>query len=210
MRLIDLTGKRFGRLTVVNRVGATPKGSAIWACRCDCGSDHRVSSAELRSGGSKSCGCFRRELHFVHGHARHGKKTPERKAWAGMKSRCGNVDHPRYGGRGIRVCKVWQTSFQAFLEHIGPMPRPGMTVERIDNDGHYEPGNVRWATRREQAQNTSRNVEFRGRSQTKAKWAEELGISRFTLQWRLRNGWGIERALTVPVANGRWREESAQ
>lgn len=131
-------------------------------------------------------------------------KSREWNTWAGMKARCyseGDPSFHRYGGRGIRICDRWLHSFAAFLDDMGRRP-PGTTLDRIDNDGDYEPGNCRWATALEQqgGRSTSKRLEFRGRTQTIAAWARELGISDITLGARLgRYGWSVERALTAPV-----------
>lgn len=146
---------------------------------------------------------------YLHGHAGRlsGSQSPEYIAWCRMKSRCGNPlapDYPRYGGRGIRVCPQWEASFEAFFSYIGPKPTPDHSVDRINNNGNYEPGNVRWATRKEQARNkrNTKFIEWRGRSQLISEWAKELGIERLTLRRRLVNGWPVELAFTTPIQRG--------
>jgi hypothetical protein len=142
---------------------------------------------------------------FRHGHARAGAPTQEYRAWAEMIKRCCNPkagNYYKYGGRGITICNRWRRSFAAFLADIGPAPGPGYTPDRIDNNGHYEPGNVRWATRKEQCRNTRQNrvLTFAGRSQTLGAWAEELGINHQTISQRLNAcGWSVEKALSTPV-----------
>lgn len=161
MKLIDLTGQRFGRLAVVCRAAVRPKGGAYWACFCDCGKTVEVLGSNLRSGDIQSCGCLRSELFAAkkttHGKARRGKVTPEYRAWCRMLARCHapcNASQPNYAGRGIVVCQEWRDSFEAFLAHIGPIPSPHHSVDRFpNNDGNYEPGNVRWATRSQQNKN---------------------------------------------------------
>lgn len=122
--------------------------------------------------------------------------------WSDMKSRCYHAGHPayaRYGGRGIRVCRKWRVSFWCFLSDMGLKPN-GLTLDRIDNDGDYEPANCRWATYRQQASNTCRNhlITHQGRTQTVAGWAGDLGMARSTLSNRLRAGWSVEAALSTP------------
>lgn len=151
----DLTGLRFGRLTVVKR--GPNRGQAIrWWCRCDCGAGTLVLASGLTRtrDGRKSCGCSR----LKHGHARNGREHPLYGVWQTMIKRCENgraINYPHYGGRGIRVCERWRHDFAAFLKDVGERPTPQHSLDRINNDGHYEPGNVRWATRREQALNSS-------------------------------------------------------
>lgn len=127
--------------------------------------------------------------------------TPERSAWSGMKDRCHNplsLGYARYGGRGITVCDEWRESFEAFLQHIGPRPSSAHSIDRIDNDRGYEPGNVRWATAKEQQRNRrcTRPITAFGRTQPLPAWAEEVGISPITLRGRIERGWDPEKALS--------------
>ena len=153
-KLIDLTGMKFGRWTVL---ALHPKRTrlrrAIFLCRCDCGSEHLVQGASLRGGWSQSCGCVAQELKTKHGQAK-GNRTRVYVCWANMRQRCSNpnnIGYSNYGGRGITVCERWQT-FENFLADMGHPPR-GKSLDRIDVNGNYEPSNCRWATSFEQARN---------------------------------------------------------
>lgn len=137
-----------------------------------------------------------------HGHAANGRHTPEYEAWRSMRERCRRPAHyPNHAGRGICVCARWTNSFEAFLADVGSRPGPGYSIDRIDPNGHYEPGNVRWATASQQARNkrTVPLLTFHGESMSVADWADRLGMKRNTLTMRLRAGWSTERALTTPV-----------
>jgi len=125
--------------------------------------------------------------------------SSEYKVWAGMKGRCADKKQKSHGGRGITVCERWQ-SFENFYADMGPRPSDKHSIERIDNDGNYEPSNCRWATLSEQMRNTRRNriVEFRGEKRTISEWAVITGLTHKLITWRLNNGWPAEDALTTP------------
>jgi len=193
MKFRDITDVRFGRLTA-----RWPSGrrilSTIWLCSCDCGALVNVALSRLANGETASCGCLRKILATKHGHA----STPEYHTWADMLQRCLNpkvLGYSRYGGRGITVCDRW-LSFKNFLADMGPRPYK-LTIERKNNDGNYEPGNCRWATRKEQQNNMRTNVRltYQGKTQNLSQWAIELGINRVTLNMRLLKGWSVEKAL---------------
>jgi hypothetical protein len=140
---------------------------------------------------------------YKHGHRRSEATSPTWISWRAMIARCHNPgasDYVRYGGAGITVCDRWRESFQAFVDDVGERPDE-MTLDRIDPAGHYEPGNVRWATSRQQGRNrrTNKLLTFQGRTLTEAEWAEETGISRAAIAYRLRKGWSVEDALTTPI-----------
>lgn len=158
MRLIDLTGEQFGRLKVLRRHG-TRRGQAVWLCKCRCGNEARVTGYDLRTGSTRSCGCLHREVSaeiYSKLTLRHGMTgSPEYVCWAHMVERCTRPAHhawEHYGGRGITVCDRWRESFEAFLADMGPRPE-GRSIDRIDVNGNYEPGNCRWATAKEQRAN---------------------------------------------------------
>lgn len=157
MSVVDMVGTRCGRLTVTARDGSDANGLAMWTAVCDCGTTARVRGELLRRGHTQSCGCYKRER--LGSTRRHGlTNSAEHAVWSGMLARCANPNnkrYARYGGRGIIVCERWRV-FENFLADMGPRPN-GLTLDRINNDGNYEPGNCRWATWKEQANNTSRS-----------------------------------------------------
>jgi hypothetical protein len=160
-----MTGHRFGRWLVVGFAGRGKKSAEFWLCRCDCGSSGRVRSDALRNGHSRSCGCLRRDV-SRESRLRHGErrtKTSEYTAWTNLLGRCTNHNQQNYrlyGGRGISVCERWK-QFENFLADVGRKPGPGYSIDRIDNDGNYEPGNCRWATASEQRRNQRSRSEIR-------------------------------------------------
>lgn len=213
------TGQRFERWTVIGpgESKSGHKGVGPWfLCRCDCGTEKHVWGHSLVARRpTRSCGCLRRERcadsarrRFTkHGHNRSRKNgnraTKEYRAWSAMIRRCiypSMQDYPRYGGRGTTVCDRWRKSFEAFLADVGPAPSDRHTLDRKDNDGHYEPGNVRWATTAEQSRNmrTNRFITAFGRTLIANDWAKETGINRQTILARLARGVPAEEALTRP------------
>jgi hypothetical protein len=157
-KLVDRIGERYGRLTVVALAGRASNRDALWSCRCDCGSEIEVSASNLRTGNTRSCGCLMRETaaamgaehggaNLRHGHSRRGRKSAEFQAYTNAKRRCRNPrtqGFEHWGGRGI---EFRYGSFEEFHADLGPKPSPNLSLDRINNDGHYEPGNCRWATR---------------------------------------------------------------
>lgn len=178
----NLTGHVFNRLTVISRAKNHPTTTRVsWDCLCDCGTSTIVMAHDINSGNTKSCGCLGRENITVHGMA----NSPEYNSWEGMKTRCLNPNDPSYkwyGGRGITVCDRWML-FENFYEDMGDRPK-GTSIDRIDNNGNYEPGNCRWATRTEQARNKGLRLNntsgHRGVSWDKPrkKWVVYIGVKR--------------------------------
>lgn len=202
-QFIDLTGKVFGRLTVLGLAGRSVHRSQLWLCECECGSQVEANGAVLRRGASKSCGCLARELTSIRAR-RHGMaQTKEYQLWGAMLRRCLNPNaagYRQYGGRGIKVCERWM-DFGNFYADMGPRPSPRHSLDRFpDQNGDYEPGNCRWATSTEQARNTRSNrmIEFRGESRCLAEWSEILNVPYHTLKARL-NRMSVEESFTRPL-----------
>lgn len=193
MALIDLTGQTFGRLKVL---GLHPErnrfGQAQWWVKCECGESEKflIIGNTMKSGNTTSCGCLRREKtgNKFRKHGLYG--TPEYTAWIEINRRCYNENcsqYMDYGGRGITVSNEWKNDFTAFLKDMGLKPSAEHTIDRIDNDGNYEKGNCRWATRIVQANNTSQNVhyEYAGEKYTIAQIAKKFKMPYATMRMRL-------------------------
>lgn len=168
IRLIDLTGRRFGRLIVLSRAPNTSGDHVMWLCQCDCGQQKVARGSHMTRWLIQSCGCWSAEQKKLR-QTKHGDtpwqqpKAAEYRIWRHMKSRCLNPNVPNfkyYGGRGIRICDEWRDDYEAFLAHVGRRPSPKHSIDRINNDGHYEPGNVRWATSLQQRHNRRDSVRW--------------------------------------------------
>lgn len=206
-----LQGQRFGRLVVTGQGAPYQCPSTKWRyatsiCLCDCGQVKTVRDTALKFGHTRSCGCLYREAmrtqNVVHGHLANGKTSKTWLSWRLMRARCFNPtckDFRNYGGRGITVCKRWEL-FSNFLADLGEQPR-GLSLDRINNDGNYEPGNCRWATRAQQARNTRRNRVFtvRGITACMTDLCVSFHISQPTVWRRIERGWPIERAFLEPA-----------
>lgn len=200
-QFIDITGRVYGRLTVLGFAGRSNRASK-WFCECDCGTITCVRAGNLQSGHTVSCGCESLRVVATHRETFNGKPSVEYVAYYSAKTRCESLQfrqRANYGGRGI---EFRFTSFEHFLSVLGRRPSPKHSLDRIDNDGHYEPGNVRWATKKEQYRNMTKNhwLEYKGKRQTLTEWADEIKIPRNTLDGRVNKGnWCISCALTLPL-----------
>ena len=154
-KFIDLTGQRFGRLIVIQKT-TKKHGKWFWDCHCDCGERKIIWGSALKANLTKSCGCLFKER-ILQCNVTHGMSSrPEYYIWKSIIQRCTNPaskDYHLYGGRGIRICLEWRISFESFFNYIGPRPASNLTIDRIDNNSDYKPGNVRWATMKEQMSN---------------------------------------------------------
>lgn len=180
---MSIIGKRFGKLIVLEETNERKNNQKIYKCKCDCGNITYVRKGNLREGGTQSCGCTK-------GVKRRGNKYNHPRlysTWCQMKQRCYNKNRPQYkdwGGRGIQVCDEWLNDFMSFYNWaIENGYKEGLTIDRIDVDGNYEPSNCRWITLKEQANNKRTNVylTFNGKTQTMTQWADELGVSHKTI-----------------------------
>lgn len=206
MKKLDLTGQRFGRLTVVECCGRSKDGQKVYLCRCDCGTEKKVRSGNLRNGNTQSCGCLSaektaersRKRLLVHG----GCGTRLYSIWIDMRSRCTwnkAINWHLYGGRGIKVCDEWVNNFTAFRDWAMTNGySDDLQLDRIDNDGNYEPDNCKWSTRSEQGNNrrTCIYITINGATKSVSEWCEKTGVTRNTAYARIRKGWSPERAVT--------------
>jgi hypothetical protein len=205
MKLIDLTGQKFGRLTVVGQT-FSKNGRTIWKCKCDCGNEKDIGGHDLKSRATRSCGCLQKEetasRFLTHG----ATETRLYFIWSTMKQRCENPSNEKskrnYKDRGIAVCPEWHdfSVFQKWAFDNGYSD--SLTIDRIDNDEGYCPENCRWADNKTQANNrrVCRYLTFNNETHTIAQWAEKLGMAYNVLDNRLLYlGWSVEKALTTPV-----------
>ena len=196
-KFYDITGARYGRLTVVGITGQKKYDKHLWACLCDCGNTTHLIKRVLESGNTRSCGCL---LTTTHG----ASETAMYRTWAGILTRCLNPKAPayrNYGARGITVCDRWRgrSGFANFLADMGPKPEPGYSLDRADNSGPYSPDNCRWATHEQQSNNRRANVliTIQGETKTLMQWTRAKKLPYDRVWHRLRAGWAPERALEV-------------
>lgn len=211
-RLIDITGKKVGKLTVIKKGPNDKGGRPLWICQCECGNMCLVSGQRLRAGTTNSCGCLRHVSHTI----THGmSSTRLYYIWSAMKARCNQSKHhgyKDYGGRGIHVCDEWFNSFEAFAEwSINNGYEENLSIDRIDNDGNYCPENCRWATRIQQENNKRKTLKYTYNGETKglAEWCHEYGLNYNTTYQRLFVlGHPFEEVINLPVnVNLRYKEE---
>lgn len=196
-KFIDLTGKIFGRLTVLQRAEKKGKG-AYWECICECGRKRVVAGYHLRTGHTMSCGCLRKNVVTTHGQW----NSRVYRSWNKMLQRCTNPNDDRfadYGGRGITVCDRWRV-FENFHQDMGDRPQ-GMSLDRIDVDGDYCLSNCRWATPMQQSNNTRTNhiLTYNGESHSIAEWSRRTSIHPATISRRIGMGWDACDVLTKPL-----------
>lgn len=205
----DLLGKKIGKLTVIGR--APNRGKlALWICRCTCGNKTTVLAGNLSRGHTRSCGCLWEESITKHGYVKH----PLYSVWKDMKARCLNprdCSYRNYGGRGVTVCSAWLDPRVFILWALNHGYRKGLTLDRRNNNGNYTPRNCRFVTRKIQQRNQRQTVIlcFRGKSKPMADWLDmprvkRLGVDKNILRSRLRYGWTVKQALTLPVMRGHW------
>lgn len=204
-KFIDLTGKKFGHLTVLFR--AKNKGTAtMWHCKCDCGNEVDVSGGHLKDGHTASCGCLKDYKGVNNPNYKHGMSHKRlHTIWGNMKQRCYNPSNPKYpsyGARGIRLCDDWFNNSGAFINWaLDNGYNDTLSIDRIDVNGNYEPSNCRWVTNKEQAVNKTNNhfLTYKGERKTISEWAKELRMSFGKLEARInRYGWSTEEALSTP------------
>lgn len=211
-KVIDLTGQKFIRLIVIKRVANNKHGKSMWLCLCKCGQKTIVLSNNLRSGASKSCGCYSTNNALKHGHTKNKKTTKTYYSWSDMIARCINLNdkyYKDYGGRGIKVCKRWLNSFENFLEDMGEVPK-GLQIDRIDNNKGYYKDNCRWVTSKQNSRNRRNNrlITYDGKTQCLSTWAEEFNIDQHVFRGRIKLGWSMKEALTTPVRKKRKHNEA--
>lgn len=204
MKPSNLTGEVFNKLTVIKRVGNSPAGQTRWLCKCECGGVSTVLALNLKRGTTTSCGCVgnraladRTRTHGMTG-------TSEHNIWRSMVGRCTHPTHtsyPRYGGVGVSVCHAWRGSFERFYRDMGPRPSTEHSIDRRDNNAGYSPDNCYWATRKEQAANTSRvhrHITYQGITMDVKGWVDRLGITTVTtVNRRIKSGWSEIDAITT-------------
>lgn len=218
---VDLTGQRFGRLTVLERDYSDTK-NVTWICQCDCGNKVRVRSGNLCSGNTQSCGCLFLDKVTKHGGTLNKHKSRLYHIWNDMKARCYCETEPsykNYGARGIIVCEEWKNDYASFMNwailngYDETLPRGTCTLDRIDVNSNYCPENCRWITHKQQQSNKTNNhlIEYNGEMHTVTEWSELLNINVSTIRGRLFiRGWDVDKTFNTPVNTkfGRRKKEN--
>lgn len=196
-----MNNSRLTFIKEVNRYGKYKTRRGLY--KCSCGNEKEISISHVKSGHTKSCGCYAREIN-INRYLKHGmKKSSEWSIWSGIKKRCYNKkskSYKHYGGRGICMCDDWKNSFENFYNDMGPRPSKKHSINRINNDKNYNKENCKWATQKEQCNNKRGNrlFEYNGEKFTASQWSEKIGISKDLIYGRFKRGWPIEHILTKP------------
>lgn len=205
-KVIDLTGKKYGRLTVIKHVGKDKHNNAIWECKCACGNIINIRGATLRTGRAKSCGCLHKEMtkQLAKNNITHNmSNTRLYRVWQNIKSRCyykQNNRYKYYGGRGIKVCDEWLNNFKSFYDwSISNGYQDNLTIDRINVNSNYEPNNCRWVNQKTQQRNKRNNKTYtvNGETLCLSEWCEKLNLNYNTVSTRLHRNYTIEKALEL-------------
>ena len=203
MKFIDITNQKFNMLTVLEKSGHK-NNRIIWKCQCDCGKIIYENAIYLKNGRRKSCGCLNRQRLIQIATKHNLSKTRVYKCWIAIKKRCFNSNcdiYPLYGGRGITMCDEWKNDFLSFYNwSMQNGYKDTLTIDRIDNNGNYEPSNCRWTNWITQNNNRRNNhlITYNDKTLSLSQWAKEYDINLSTFTNRIRRGWSIEKALTTP------------
>lgn len=205
MKKIDITGNKYGRLTVIKENGKQGK-NIMWLCKCDCGKEINAIAYNLKNGHTRSCGCLQTETRLKSKATHNQSKSRLYRIWRHIKSRCFNSKVPHfknYGGRGISMCTEWEKSFESFmLWSMANGYANDLSIDRIDVNGDYNPDNCRWTNAKVQANNKTNNhiIEYKGEKHTLSEWSDILGLSHVTITKRIFDyGWTVERAFETPL-----------
>lgn len=203
----DLTGLKFGKLTVIKKVGRDKKYNTLWLCKCECGNEKIVARDKLVVGNTKSCGCAKSKF-FTNLNKKHGLSHSRLwRVWCNIKKRCYYKNHKaykEYGERGITVCEEWLNDFQAFHDwamangYNENAPKGQCTIDRINNNGNYEPNNCKWVSMKEQARNKRNNkiITYNGISKCLVEWAEDMNLNAKYLGGQIRK-YGVEKVFST-------------